>query len=138
MLRFLAGTALIAVVIALGFGSARAQIVTQTVTVNISFTDNADNEAGFNLYQCVGVACTPTNKILSPIAPSTGVGTIVKVADNIANDPGGRTICYNVSAFNTAGESPRSNTACIVTPVIIKVPSSPSGLIGVVVGTKIP
>lgn len=116
-------------------------ILTQTHTFFINFTDASDNEDGFNLWQCVGVGCEPNYKIRSPIAASPGVGSKIQIVDTIVNDPGERTICYNVTAFNSAGESPRSKTACGITPKIDKkliVPNIPTEASVTSGGTTIP
>lgn len=39
-------------------------------------------------------------------------------ADGITNDPGNTQFCYRVFAFNSAGRSDPSNTACATTPII--------------------
>lgn len=54
-------------------------------------------------------------------------------ADKIANDPGGRTICYRVAHRNSAGSSPFTPEACTVTPVVKKVPSVPNNNAPVVI-----
>jgi len=77
------------------------------------WTDNSDNEAGFKIYK-------------SPTA--TGQMTeIAQVGANVTtfSDPSGATDnCYQVSAFNAAGESAKSNVACVP----LTAPAAPGGL----------
>ena len=85
----------------------------QTVTHHLTWTDNSDNETGFRGYllNATGghgtVVCdVPTGNVGCPITPFYVSGA-----------------CFVVVAYNTAGESADSNTACV-----LNVPKSPSGV----------
>jgi hypothetical protein len=51
---------------------------------------------------------------------------IAEFSDSIQGDPGGRTICYQVAAFNKTGTSTFTNEACVTTPVVLKIPVVPN------------
>lgn len=85
----------------------------QTVTHHLTWTDNSDNETGFRGYVLTAtgghgaVACdVPSGNLGCPITSTYASG-----------------VCYVVVAYNAAGESPDSNTACV-----LAVPRSPSGV----------
>lgn len=120
----------------LGANDAFAQLPTQTVQVRLDFQDNSDNEDGFYVYRCFGVGCIPTERV-STMAPRPGTGPVMNT-EWITNDPGGRTVGYAVSAFNSVGESAKSATAYVVTPTILLAPNAPAGINAVVVGVTIP
>lgn len=46
--------------------------------------------------------------------------------DQIANDSGGNSVCYRVSAFNATGSSAFTPEACVTTPIVQKIPSVPN------------
>ena len=104
---------------------AQAQ-TTQTVTTTLSWGQAASgNELGYNVYQCVGVGCAGFYRIGQPVPKDTR-----SFVDTIFNDPGNRTICYRVTAFNDSGESPPTNTLCMTTAsIVIKTPpTAPTNL----------
>lgn len=120
-----------------GAGEALAQTVpTQTVQVQLTFQDNSNDEDGFHIYRCFGVGCIPTERV-STMQARQGTGPVMNT-EFIANDPGGRTVGYAVSAFNSVGESAKTATAYVVTPTILLAPNAPSGINAVVVGVTIP
>jgi hypothetical protein len=85
-------------------------------SVNIYWYDNSANEDGFHLYRSNdgGASWTPVEGV--PITPNlTGWSE--------SGLPSEQQVCYRVTAFNTLGESPPSNTAC-TTP-----PGAPTGLV---------
>jgi hypothetical protein len=96
----------------------------QTVKVNMKWTDNSDNEDGFQVWQCVGNGCTGFYKIGNPLPVNT-----VTYQDEIRNDPGERTVCYAITAFNAGGESLKSLPACLVTPKVVVKPVAPGSLV---------
>ena len=69
-------------------------------TAHLKWEDTSDNEEGFRIYR---ITAKDTTKI-AEVGPN--------VTTYIDKDalPGN---CYAVSAFNSAGESPPSNTACL-------------------------
>ncbi|MCA1622785.1 MAG: metallophosphoesterase [Acidobacteria bacterium] len=71
--------------------------------INLSWTDNSDNETGFKIESCRGVNCTN-------FAPFTTVGANVTSASNI-NLKKRTTYRYRVRAFNADGNSDYSNIA---------------------------
>jgi hypothetical protein len=116
---------LITALLSLG-GIADAQ-TTQTVIITVSWGPAASgNELGYNVYQCVGAGCTGFYRIGQPVLKGT-----TSFLDTIFNDPGNRTICYRVTAFNDRGESPPTNSVCVTTaPVGIKLlPNAPTNLV---------
>jgi hypothetical protein len=46
--------------------------------------------------------------------------------DKISNDPGARTICYQVAHRNVAGTSAFTPEACTITPTVLKIPLAPN------------
>ena len=87
--------------------------------INLSWTDNADNEYGFKIERSldgvnweeiaiVGADITTfQNRDLSPSTP----------------------YCYRVRAYNAEGNSDYSNTACTTTLIYVPLPVSPANLI---------
>src|SRR2546428_5845093 len=75
--------------------------------LSLSWTDMSSNEDGFKIERKTGTAGT--------------YAQIATVGANVTSYPdpnltGGTTYCYQVRAFNTAGDSPYSNEACGTTP----------------------
>jgi hypothetical protein len=104
-------------------GIADAQ-TTQTVIIKVSWGAAAsDNELGYNVYQCVGAGCTGFYRIGQPVLKGTS-----SFLDTIFNDPGNRTICYRVKAFNDGGESPPTNSLCVTTAPV-GTPRAPTSLV---------
>ena len=86
-------------------------LLAAALAVTLLWTDNSDNEEGFKIYrQLPGAAFE-----LLTTMPLNGNS----VRDE-ASSPG---VCYRVTAYNSAGESAPSNTACVLT-----VPNAPVGL----------
>jgi fibronectin type 3 domain-containing protein len=86
--------------------------------IDLAWADNANNEDGFKIERCTGTGCTDFAQITT-------------VASNITShsDTGltaVTTYCYRVRAFNAAGDSDYSNTACATTPQAL--PAAPSNL----------
>ena len=116
--RFLA--ALAAFIILAGPGYAIAQTATQSIGLTLNWTDNSNNEDGFNVER--GPAAT------GPFTPQGSTATNVTTFTQTIADPGNTQYCYRVNAFNKAGVSPYSNVACFTTPAIIVAPGTPSTL----------
>jgi hypothetical protein len=71
--------------------------------INLSWTDNSNDETGFKIERCQGVGCTN-------FAPFTTVGANVTSASNV-NLRKRTTYRYRVRAFNADGNSEYSNIA---------------------------
>jgi hypothetical protein len=83
----------------------------QAATVGLTWTDNSNNEKGFNIYRA-----PDGNSTFSKVG-SVGIDAATFTDLNVA--PGS---CYRVTAFNDVGESDPSNVDCLDT-----LPNSPSG-----------
>lgn len=103
---------------------------TQTVTVQIGWTDNSDNEDGFRLYHCAGAGCTPS--LVATLAANA-----TQTSHTIIGDPGGRPSTYGLTAFNAAGDSAMV-TGQLTSPVIVIIPGAPAGINLTVIGVTIP
>jgi fibronectin type 3 domain-containing protein len=75
--------------------------------INLTWTDNATNEAGFRVYRSSDGGATWS--VLVQLGANVGNYVDSSVAAS-------RTYSYRVTAFNGAGESAFSNTATITTP----------------------
>src|SRR5437667_307383 len=75
--------------------------------LSLSWTDTSSNEDGFSVERKTGTGGT--------YAEIAAVGANVTSYTD-PNLTGGTTYCYQVRAFNTAGDSPYSNDACGTTP----------------------
>jgi hypothetical protein len=85
--------------------------------VNLSWTDNANNETGFSVERATSAA-----------GPFAQVGTAAANGTTFSDTTvsAATTYYYRVRAFNDAGNSAYSNTATVTTPVAP--PAAPSGL----------
>lgn len=77
--------------------------------INLSWTDNAVNEDGFNIERCTGATCTKFAKIAM-------VGANITVYNNNTGLRKGTTYRYRLSAYNGGGTSTYSNIATVTTP----------------------
>lgn len=116
--------------------AADAPRVTQTIEVRLSWQDNSgggngDDEDGFVVQRCSGSGCADFVDVVF-----TG-RDVVEVVDVLGSDRGATTYRYRVLAFNVAGRSAPSNTAEFVSPAIVLVAASPSGVIATIVGVKV-
>jgi len=103
--------------------------VTQAVQIQVSWTDNSNNEDNFNLYRCQGSATAPVCVPVTKIA-STGPD-ISQYTDTLLNDPGNTPLCYAVDASNSVGFSAKTPASCIRTAAIIVIkvaPGTPTGI----------
>jgi hypothetical protein len=90
-----------------------------STTIDLDWTDNATNEDGFLIQRKVGVGGTFAN--LDTVgANQTSYGDDTCDAET--------TYCYQVRAYNTAGDSAWSNEACDTTPAAPSPPAAPTGL----------
>lgn len=80
-----------------GFGAVGAS----ASSVNVSFVDNATNEAGFRVYR------TGAAGVLETLSAHAGTGAKSGVVNPVIC---GQTYSYYVKAYNSAGESSASNT----------------------------
>ena len=88
----------------------------EAATVNLLWTDASSNEAGFRVYrQLNGAAFSVAGEVGENVATFQ---QDLPLDDNMH--------CYQVTAFNVVGESPPSNTACIV--MHSTAPSAPTTL----------
>lgn len=103
---------------------------TQTISVQVAWTDNSANEDGFRLYRCAGVNCN-----LIPVG--TFAANTVQAVDIIQGDTGSQVYTYGLTAFNSVGESPRA-TAVFTTPALVSIPGAPVGINLTVIGVTVP
>lgn len=91
----------------------------QAASLNLSFTDNATNETGFDVERCQGSGCSGFAKV-------AGLGVnVTTYVDTLLLE--GTVYCYRVRAVNSGGASAYSNTACATT--VVSLPAAPSNLI---------
>jgi fibronectin type 3 domain-containing protein len=87
--------------------------------VNLTWTDNANDETGFRIERCSGVNC-------ANFAPLGGVAANTTAYSDLAAQPG-TTYSYRVFAFSQAGDSLQaSNVATVTTPALG--PAAPTNL----------
>jgi hypothetical protein len=81
-----------------------ALVVTSVTSnkINLSWTDNANNEDGFQIERCTGAGCTNFLLIMTISTPNT-------TAFSNTGLPGSTTYRYQVRAYNTGGASAPSN-----------------------------
>jgi hypothetical protein len=91
-------------------------------TANLSWTDNSNNEDGFVIERSLNKGA------FTVLAAGVGVNVITFSDSTLVADPQvDNEYCYRVAAFNTAGQSGYTNTACIT--VKRTLPADPSNLI---------
>jgi hypothetical protein len=71
--------------------------------INLTWTDNANNESGFKIYQCKGLGCTNFKQIAT-----VGANTTTFSNTGLRTNT---TYRYRVQAYNVAGNSAYSNIA---------------------------
>ena len=87
--------------------------------INLSWTDNSDNETGFIIERCQGMGCTDFAKIATE-------GANITTYSN-SSLMGNATYTYKVQAYNAGGNSGYSNTVSVTTPFPSH-PAAPSNL----------
>ena len=75
--------------------------------INLSWTDNSDNETGFKIERCKGSTCTNFSQIATVGANATSYSNTGLNANT--------TYRYRVRAYNAAGNSGYSNIAAATT-----------------------
>ncbi|MGH7672147.1 MAG: fibronectin type III domain-containing protein [Gemmatimonadales bacterium] len=95
----------------------------RSVEIDLSWTDNSSDEAGFRLERCTGAGCTSFVEIarLGANVTSYQDGAIQELYLTPSTS-----YSYRVLAYNAAGNSAYSNTATATT--LPTVPAAPSGL----------
>jgi Subtilase family/Fibronectin type III domain len=88
--------------------------------INLSWTDNANNESGFRIERCQGSGCTSFSQIAE-----VGAGVTSYSNTGLAS---GTTYVYRVRSYNAGGNSTYSNTASATTQAAGSVPAAPSNL----------
>ncbi len=83
-----------------------AAVATSSSTINLGWTDNANNEIGERIERSVG--SNANYALLTNMAPNTTVSTDSQLVD-------GTQYYYRVIAFNTGGSSPYSNETSAIT-----------------------
>ncbi|MEW6441688.1 MAG: multicopper oxidase domain-containing protein [bacterium] len=91
--------------------------------VGLTWTDNAANEAGFQIERA-----TVTNGVIGPFAPHGTVDVDVTSYTDPTVAPS-TTYAYQVYAFNADGNSPMSNVAQITTPAAQPPLATPTNLV---------
>ncbi|MCC6858164.1 MAG: M36 family metallopeptidase [Bryobacterales bacterium] len=88
--------------------------------INLTWTDNSDNEQGFKIERCQGAGCSSFAQIATAAAGATSYGDTGLAANT--------TYGYRVRAYNTAGDSGYSNVAEATTQQAPAPPAAPTGL----------
>jgi subtilisin family serine protease len=88
--------------------------------INLSWTDNANNEDGFRIERCQGSGCTNFSQIAEVGANVTSYSNTGLSAST--------TYVYRVRSYNAGGNSNYSNTASATTQAAGSVPAAPSNL----------
>jgi hypothetical protein len=90
--------------------------------INLTWTDNSNNEAGFKIERCAGAGCSDPD--FTQIA-AVGVGVT-----NYSNTglPASATYIYRVRAYNAGGDSNYSNEASATTLAPPTPPAAPTNL----------
>jgi predicted phage tail protein len=95
-----------------------------TSQINLTWTDNSNNESGFKIERCTGTGCTNFTQIAQ-------VGANVKTYSNSGRSSN-TTYLYRVRAFNGANNSGYSNTASATTSA----PAAPNSLTATAISTS--
>ncbi|HVQ16028.1 MAG TPA: fibronectin type III domain-containing protein, partial [Vicinamibacterales bacterium] len=97
--------------------------------INLSWTDQSNNEDGFRIERCTGSGCTS-------FAAIGTVGVNVTTFQNTTGLAAGTTYAYRVVAFNGGGSSNPSNVAQATTLAAPSVPAAPSSLTATAVSSS--
>jgi inhibitor of cysteine peptidase len=93
--------------------------------IDLTWTDNANNETGFKIERCTGADCTGFAQIAT-------VGTNVTSYSNTGL-AASTSYSYRVRAYNAGGDSDYSNPATAVTQAAPALPAAPSTLTAIAV-----
>jgi len=88
--------------------------------IDLTWTDNADNESGFKIERCTGAGCSDFVQVATVGADATSYS-------NTGLAPSTR-YSYRVRAYNATGDSAYSNTASAETPATPPPPAAPTDL----------
>jgi C1A family cysteine protease/predicted secreted protein len=88
--------------------------------INLTWTDNADNETGFKIERCTGAGCSDFAQIATVGAGVTSYSNTGLAAST--------SYSYRVRAYNAGGDSEYSNTASAVTQAASALPAAPTNL----------
>ncbi len=91
--------------------------------VGLTWTDNAINEASYQVYRKDGTAVS-----FSQVSPDLPAGTTIWQDTSVVASS---FYTYTVKAHNTAGDSSASNEATVTTPAALTAPAAPTGLTAV-------
>jgi hypothetical protein len=99
-----------------------AQVPTYKAT--LTWVDNSTNETGFLIERNNGAGTGGAD------TPFTSVGQVAANVLSFVDQPigAGETHCWRVKAFNTAGNSNPSPTACATAPALVTIPNAPGTL----------
>ena len=87
--------------------SALSATTVSSSAINLAWTDNSNNETGFEVQRCAGVSCTSFGIVATTAAGATSYGDTNLAAST--------TYSYRVRALSGAGPSGYSNTATATT-----------------------
>jgi subtilisin family serine protease len=96
--------------------------------INLSWTDNANNETGFSVERCTGATCTNFVAVAS-------LGANVTTYQNTGLSPA-TAYRYQVRALNAAGNSAYSNIASATTQAATTAPAAPTALAATAVSSS--
>ena len=77
--------------------------------INLSWTDNSDNESDFQIDRCAGHGCSSFS-LLTYVQAGVGTGSLINYSDTSANP--GTEYCYHIHAINAGGASSSTLNAC--------------------------
>jgi len=88
--------------------------------IQLTWTDNATNETGFNVFKCTGAGCLPVSYPPGlPAKTNTGTVTWTDSVAPVANT----TYVYRVYAVNSAGSVPNTPGPVSITPLVPGTPT---------------
>jgi hypothetical protein len=93
-------------------------------TAVLNWVDNSNNESGFKVQRQLN------GSVFADVVTLATAANVVTVTDTTltASTLVDNVYCYRLYAFNTAGNSTFTNTACKTIPMIQTIPTAPSNL----------
>jgi predicted phage tail protein len=88
--------------------------------INLTWTDQSNNEAGFKIERCTGAVCSDFAQIATTGPNVTSYSNIGLSAST--------SYTYRVRAYNGAGDSDYTDTKTVITPAASVAPAAPSTL----------